>query len=210
MYIAICGKPGSGKTTLAAEIMKHISKNYNCIHIDYDKIGHKVLEYPEVKERLIEVFGNGLIKNNYIDLKNLERIILSSTENMKKFHEITFHYVDNDVKDQLFNIKNDKLTDKKNKTIIIIEWYLLEQCPIFDMCEIKILLDTPYDERKKRIMTRDNISSKLFDLREYAVDYFSSIIENGYDFVIHDDYSKNYKNSAKRILKLSKDIKDND
>ena len=51
----------------------------------------------------------------------------------------------------------------------------------FKICDIKILLDIPYEERKQRALKRDNISDYEFDLREKAsIDYSNEI----FDYVV--------------------------
>ncbi len=70
MIIGICGKSGCGKSTLSAQI---IELNKNAIHLDIDKVGHKVLLLPEVKNELINSFGKNIIKDEIIDRKNLAK-----------------------------------------------------------------------------------------------------------------------------------------
>ena len=67
MIIGISGKSGSGKTTLSNYI-KEMSKK-EVIHLDIDKVGHKVLLLDEVKEELINTFGENVIDNELIDRK---------------------------------------------------------------------------------------------------------------------------------------------
>ena len=55
MIIGICGKSGSGKTTLANEIIKLTGNK--AIHLDIDKVGHRSLLLPNVKEKLVNSFG---------------------------------------------------------------------------------------------------------------------------------------------------------
>ena len=62
MIIGICGKSGSGKSTLAKQIIE--LTNNKAIHLDIDKVGHHVLLLPEVKEKLINSFGEAIIKEN--------------------------------------------------------------------------------------------------------------------------------------------------
>ena len=52
------------------------------------------------------------------------------------------------------------------------------------MCDLKILLDIPYEIRKQRAMLRDNITEEAFDLREKAsIDYEA----DKFDHVIRGD-----------------------
>ena len=95
MIIGISGKSGSGKTTLANQISTIIKKE--SVHLDIDKVGHKVLTKKEVFEELKKSFGEEIVKSN----------------------------------------------------VIILDWILLPITKYFDQCDIKILLDIPYEIRKK-------------------------------------------------------------
>ena len=147
MIIGICGKSGSGKSTLSNYI-KELS-NKECIHLDMDKVGHRVLSLSVVKEELINSFGKSIIKDNEVDRKKLGKIVFSSKNEMDKLSDITWKYMQIEI-DNFLTIHKDK--------IIILDWLLLSISKYFDMCDIKILLDIPYEIRKQRAMKRDNIS----------------------------------------------------
>jgi dephospho-CoA kinase len=66
MVIGIYGIIGSGKSTIA-RIFKEL---YGFNIIDVDEIGHIVLSSPEVKDRLIQEFGDIILKSNGIDIDN--------------------------------------------------------------------------------------------------------------------------------------------
>ena len=91
MIIGICGKSGCGKTTLANQITKLTSKKV--IHLDIDKVGHKVLLLPEVRDKLIDCFGNSIVKINTIDRKKLGEMVFNSRCEMKKLSDITGKYM---------------------------------------------------------------------------------------------------------------------
>ena len=63
------------------------------------------------------------------------------------------------------------------------------------MCDIKILLDVPYEVRKQRAMKRDNISKEAFALREKASIEFDKKI---FDYIL----DKNEEEFVKRLVKL--------
>ena len=114
MIIGICGKSGSGKSTLANEIIE--LTNNNAIHLDIDKIGHKVLLLPKIQEELINSFGKSIIKEKTIDRKKLGEIVFDSRKEMKKLSDITWKYMQIEI-DKFININKDK--------IIILDWLLL-------------------------------------------------------------------------------------
>ena len=92
-------------------------------------------------------------------------------------------------------IEIDKfISDNKDKTIIL-DWLLLPLSKYFDMCDVKILLDIPYEVRKERAMRRDNITEEVFDLRESAsIDYD----ENQFDYVL----KTNNKEDVEKMVKI--------
>lgn len=173
MIIGICGKSGCGKTTLANNLIKQINKE--CIHLDIDKVGHNVLLLPEVKEELIKSFGKNIADNNIVNRKKLGDIVFNSHKEMKKLTDITWL--------NMQIIIDDFLKQNKDK-VIILDWLLLPKSKYFDMCDIKILLDVPYEIRLKRAMERDNITEEVFALREKASYEYD---KNNFDFIVNSN-----------------------
>lgn len=185
MLIGICGKSGCGKSTLANQIIE--LTNNNAVHLDIDKIGHRVLLLPEIKEELISSFGESVITENIVDRKKLGEIVFDSRNEMKKLSDITWKYMQMKI-DNFININKDK--------IIILDWLLLSISKYFDMCDIKILLDVPYEIRKQRAMKRDNITEEQFDLREKASIEFD---KGNFDYVIKMNDNETVKGLVKSL-----------
>lgn len=184
MIIGICGKSGSGKSTLASQIVNLTNKQI--VHLEIDKIGHSILLIDEVRNELIKSFGESIIKNNKADRKKLGEIIFNSRIEMKTLSNITWKYM---------QIEIDKFLENNKDNIIILDWLLLPISKYFDMCDIKILLDIPYEVRKQRVIKRDNIPEKYFELREKSSIDFN---ENDFDYVLKE----NDKEIVKRLAKL--------
>lgn len=176
MIICLCGKSGSGKSTIAKLIP-------NSIHVDIDKIGHKSHSDYEVKQKLINTFGISILTNNNIDRKKLGKIVFSNKNEMKKLENITWNYMEKEIDKIIFNNK-----DK----IIILDYLLLPKTKYFNSSNLKILLDIPYEVRKKRVIKRDNITEEAFDLRESASINYD---EFEFDIIVKDE------NIKKKVLK---------
>lgn len=185
MIIGICGKSGSGKSTLAKEIINKYKDN--AIHLDIDKIGHKVLTYEEVKKELIESFGKQVISDDTVDRKKLGQLVFNSRKEMDKLSDITWEYMQKEI-DKVIEINKDK--------VIILDWLLLPTTKYFELCDLKILLDVPYEIRMKRAMLRDNISEEAFALREKASIQFDNA---KFDFVMNENSERERKELVIKI-----------
>lgn len=171
MIIGICGKSGSGKSTIAKQIT---SRYQNAVHLDIDKIAHKSHKDEEVKRKIINTFTESILTDNEIDRKKLGRIVFASKEKMKLLEDITLEFMEKEI-DNFINENKDK--------IIILDYILLPLTKYFNECKIKILLDIPYHIRKQRVLSRDNITEEQFDLRDsssiqYEINDFDIVLEN--------------------------------
>ena len=185
MIIGICGKSGCGKSTLARNIIE--SSKYEGVHLDIDKVGHQVLLLHEVQKELILTFGEDIVMHNNVDRKKLGEIVFDSKNEMDKLTDITWKYM---------QIEIDKfILDNKDK-LIILDWLLLPLSKYFKMCDIRILLDVPYEIRKKRAMKRDNITEDAFDLREKASIDFN---QEDFDYVFNQGGDEDIKRMVKKL-----------
>lgn len=184
MLIGICGKSGCGKSTLARALMEN---HENALHLDIDKVGHAVLTIEEVKQELIKSYGESILSEEKIDRKKLGDIVFNSRIEMKNLSDITWKYM---------QIEIDKFLENNKDKIIILDWLLLPISKYFDMCDIKILLDIPYEVRKERAMKRDNITEEAFDTREKASIDFD---KNAFDYVINDNNPEEIRKLVKLI-----------
>ena len=183
MIIGICGKSGCGKSTLARILVESYD---NAVHLDIDKVGHKALMNEEVKNELIKSYGKDILTGKSIDRKKLGEIVFNSRLEMKNLSDITWKYM---------QIEIDKFLIENKDKIIILDWLLLPISKYFDKCDVKVLLDIPYEVRKERAIKRDNITEEAFDLREKASISFDI---NKFDYVIND----NNNVEIKRLVKL--------
>ena len=183
MIMGICGKSGSGKSTLAKSIEEVSTRDV--VHLEIDKVGHRALLNEEVKKELINKFGEHIIKGNNVNRKKLGDIVFNSRDEMQKLTDITWEYMQKEI---------DKFIEDNKDKVVILDWLLLTKSKYFDMCDIKILLDVPYEVRKMRAIKRDNITSEAFDLRERASIEFD---KEKFDYVLENSEKENIRKLVK-------------
>ena len=130
------------------------------------------MELKEVQDEAVKCFGERIMTNRQIDRKKLAEIVFTSRDEMEKLSAITWEHM---------KIVLDDIIQNSEDKIIILDWILLSKTHYFDMCDLKILVDMPYEIRKQRAIERDNITDEEFDLREqasveYEVEKFDMVV----------------------------------
>lgn len=170
MIIGITGKSGSGKSTYSRQIAEKYK--FHVVHID--DVSHEIMNLPAIKTRLIDIFGDEVIKDEVIDRKYLGDLIF---ENRHLYHEMS------DLIWDMMKSRIDHIISTHEN--VILDWILLPHTHYWKMCDTKILIVADEEDRKKRVMARDNISAEYLNKRDSAgINYddieFDEIIENKY------------------------------
>jgi len=82
--IGVTGTYASGKSTVADMLVEK-----GALKIDADAIGHEVLMREEVKDRIVAIWGEGVLRDGLVDRKALAEKVFSSRNDLKKLCEIT-------------------------------------------------------------------------------------------------------------------------
>ena len=65
-------------------------------------------------------------------------------------------------------IEIDEIIAGSNQTVIL-DYALLPWMKQFEICDVKILLSTSFDERYNRVNSRENISREYFEKRDNSI-----------------------------------------
>jgi len=203
MVIGITGPAGSGKSTVS-KIIKTIYKNKASI-IDVDRLGHEVLTYLFIKEKLKENFGDEIFDdNNNISRSKLGEIVFSNKEKLELLNQIKekLELLNQIVHPEILK-KTEQIVKKiSNKNdIIIVDAALLFKIGVDKLCDKIIYVDAPEELRIKRLSENRGIplkrSKNIVESQDYK-DY------KHYDFKIWNagNFDQLYKEIEKIIQNL--------
>ena len=144
MIIGISGTSGSGKSSVCA-----LFEKADFLVVDFDKLTHTV--YENNKECIDEIKNNffGVVKNNFIDRKELAKIVFSDKEKLALLNSIVHKYLIEELK----NIINEN-----NEKDIILDAPLLFEANLDKMCDYTICVTCDFDKKVERIIKRDGLT----------------------------------------------------
>jgi len=163
MLIGVVGKSGAGKSTL---IRKMHSFDNSFIHVDIDKVGHDILSDEKIVRKIVEIVGDPtVVENGVINRKKVGNIIFNDKKKYDEYYKYT--------EDIEYAIIDKIIEDNKDKKVVL-DWILLDNTKYWGKLDYKILVKTNYEVRKSRVVIRDNINEKYFDLRENMKDDYNT------------------------------------
>ena len=170
MVIGITGKSGVGKSTYARQLAEE--NGFRVVEID--KVGHRIMNLPAFKAKLIDTFGEQVIKDGIVDRKYLGDLVFENRHLYKEMSDLIWDSMKRNI--------DCILSENEN---VILDWILLPHTNYWKMCDKKILVVADEDERKRRVMARDNIATEYLNKRDAAgINYdnieFDEVKENNY------------------------------
>jgi dephospho-CoA kinase len=195
--IGILGGIGSGKSTVA-----ELFGQLGCVVIDADKIAHQALEEPEIKQKIVDFFGQKILDTSgQIDRKALADIAFGDKEKLSKLNSIIHPLVLHRCERLL-----ETYTSHAQVKAIVLDMPLLLEAGWQNHCNRLVFVDCKDElraDRAKKIgvfnknrLIRENFqisldnkakvsdntidnNSDLSALVEQVTEIFSNIIKNG-------------------------------
>jgi len=128
----------------------------------------------EVKGELVNFFGEDVVTKSHVDRKKIGEQVFVARDAMATLRDITWSYMEKEI---------DKIISNNINKIIVLDWILLTHTKYFSMCDYKILVDVSKEMRQERVLVRDKISKRDFDLRDGASPEFK---KEDFDMVISE------------------------
>lgn len=173
--IGILGGIGSGKSTVATEFAK-----LGCKVIDADKIAHKLLETPAIKEKIIASFGQSILDSaGKIDRSKLADTVFANGDKLSLLNGIVHPPVLERVEELI------KQYNRQNQLkAIVLDMPLLVETGWVKRCDTVIFVDCKRQLRVKRMEKTGTFDKKQLEIREnfqISLDNKASMADNVID-----------------------------
>lgn len=141
--IGVTGGTGAGKT----EVCK-IFERLGAKVISADEVGHRILEDPEVKEKLLEEFGRGILgEDGRIDRRKLGRIAFGDRAALARLDAIVHPPLLRRLKEEVSeSFREDPVRP------IVVDAALIPKWGISDWFDAVILVKAPKEVRVARLV----------------------------------------------------------
>ena len=146
--IGITGPTGAGKTTLLREVEKLGGGVIDC-----DAVYHELLKRDTaLQDRLEQAFGPLRDETGAIDRKKLGAVVFHDAEKLETLNTIAWEAVVARTRALVEEYR------RQGSALAAIDAIALLECPIKELCQLKIAVLAPQEVRVRRIMAREGIS----------------------------------------------------
>ena len=142
----LTGGSGVGKTTVG-----EIFRDYGIYVIRADESARRVeAAGTQCYDELVAMFGTGILRDDReIDRRALAKIVFEDKEKLKILNRITHHYIKFDIMRELREVDCE---------LAAIDGAVIIGSPVQELCSFIVAVETPYEERVRRITERDNLT----------------------------------------------------
>ena len=158
--IGIVGGLASGKSTVARLLEAHGARA-----VDADRIGHDVLELPEVRQTLADAFGDGILgPEGGVDRERLAEAVFGKPEQVRRLNDIVHPIIIGRMHDVL-----TALGARDDVPLIVLDVALLMETQLHEeMCQARLFVRAPDELRRRRAVETRGMTAEQFSAREQA------------------------------------------
>jgi dephospho-CoA kinase len=145
--MVVTGGIGSGKTTVAGVLAGGHGRVVDC-----DELAHRALESDPVKERLVRVFGEGIItRSGRVSRARLARLVFSEDARLAALERIVRPAVSRIISDEVRRLRSEY-------PYIVLDAVVYFNYKFRFKVDLVVLTEAPERTRLRRIMKRDGMS----------------------------------------------------
>ncbi len=137
--VGLAGGVGSGKSTVAA-----FFRNWGARVLDADAIGHRVIEQPGVKARLVRAWGPGILRGARVDRSRLAREAFRSRDTARRLNRLVHPGILREIRRRIARARG----------WVVLDAPLLFEAGAHRLCDRVVFVDAPRDLRHRRAAAR--------------------------------------------------------
>jgi dephospho-CoA kinase len=142
--IGLAGAPGSGKSEAA-----RILQSLGAVVIDSDREAKEALDRPNVRDRLVQWWGTGILtRDGRVNRKAVADIIFNDPEQRAHLESVVHPIV---------RARRDdarRLAQERGATAVIVDAPLLFEAGVDKECDVVLFIDAPPEARLARVRAR--------------------------------------------------------
>jgi dephospho-CoA kinase len=160
MVLGIVGGLAGGKSTVAGLLARR-----GAAVIDADRIGHQVLDRPEVRAALCSAFGEQILdESGRVDRRLLADAVFSGSERVERLNRIVHPPILEEIRERVEEIKR-----LDRAPLIVLDAALLVETGLHEeMCEALLYVDAPPQVRRERARDMRHMDPEQFEKRGQA------------------------------------------
>ena len=144
--VGLVGGIGAGKSTVAAALARHGGRV-----VAGDPLGHEALEHPEIKARILDVWGGREVvtPDGKIDRKRLGRIVFPSPVERSRLEHLTHPYIETRIREEVAKLEADSAVK-----FIVLDAAVMLEAGWDGVCDKLIFVAAPREVRLARVQAQ--------------------------------------------------------
>ncbi len=157
--VGLIGGIGSGKS-LVAGLLSELGAKV----IEADKLGHEALRQPDIKERVVARWGDGILNAaGDVDRKKLGKIVFAEATEREALERIVFPFIERRIREEIEQANQDP-----GVKVVVLDAAILLEAGWGQFCDSVVFVDAPREERLKRLAQQRGWSTEEVEAREKA------------------------------------------
>lgn len=156
MLVGITGGIGSGKSTLA-----RLLAGRGAVLVDADRLGHQVLELPQVGAALVQAFGGRITgEHGEVRRRELGRLAFASAEGFAQLNQIVRPFLE-----PLLWQEIARAEGPAGDRLVIVDAALIYEWGVAERFDLMIAVDAPRHLRRRRAAARQGLTEEEVERR---------------------------------------------
>ena len=189
VVIGLTGGVASGKSTVAA-----MFQELGATILDGDRIGHEVLNDPDVVSKIRHIWGEGVLEDGVVNRKRLGNIVFENAdrEQLSKLESITHPKIKERILEEL------RLAGERKTSAVVLDAPLLFEAGWDKLCDRLVFIKTDLSDRIARSKSRGWSEKELLRREQQQLD-LDLKEKNSSDII---DNSTNPKTTFSQVKRL--------